>query len=61
MTLPCLPAMLFLTAAGLTPAPEATMDESTLFARSSNAFGFDLYRRLKPWPGAELEAKPRRR
>jgi serpin B len=51
MTLPCLPAMLFLTAAGLTPAPEATMDESTLFARSSNAFGFDLYRRLKARPG----------
>jgi serpin B len=50
----CLPVVLILTAAAVTPAPEAPMDESTRFARSSNAFGFDLYRRLKATPGNQV-------
>jgi serpin B len=54
MPIPCLPAALVLTAAGFAAAPEAPMDDTTRFAKSSNAFGFDLYRRLKAAPGNQV-------
>ena len=54
MPIPCLPALLVVTAAGFANAPEAPIEEATRFARSSNAFGFDLYRRLKAAPGNQV-------
>jgi serpin B len=54
MLLPALLAPLLLTAPGAAVAPEAPMDETTRFARSSNAFGFDLYRRLEATPGNQV-------
>ncbi len=34
-----------------TPQPPASVDEATKFAVSNNAFGFDLYKRIKDQPG----------
>jgi serpin B len=50
MLIPRLKALLLLATAGLAAPPEAPMD----FAKSSNAFGFDLYRRLKQTPGNQV-------
>jgi serine protease inhibitor len=33
------------------PQPPATVDEASKFATSNNAFGFDLYKRIKSQPG----------
>jgi serpin B len=54
MPIPSLSAALVLSAVGFATAPEAPTDETILFAKSSNAFGFDLYRRLKPAPGNQV-------
>ncbi len=54
MPIPCLPAALVLTAAVSAVPPEALMDDTSRFARSSNAFAFDLYRLVKGAPGNQV-------